>query len=464
MNLNLTNTLAVACGLALTVSTLAGNAFGRGAGGGHSSSGMGHYSSQTVQNSNNFGRTTPSNFVRSVNGVNHVNSFTKVNTNSHFPNGGNLKNGLVGNKNQLKKLTLNKFSKFKGPFWKKYCGWGKYCGPWGCGFGWGWGCWYSPWCYGWCWYEPVPVVEYYNPYCDCAGTVVDGVDYSVPIASMSPNTVDGDDSDAFAAARAAFSQGDLDAALKAISVAVLQMPHNQDVHQFHSLVLFAMKDYCKAATVAHAVLEEGPGWTWDTLQTFYPSASVYTEQLRWLERFVGEHPSDANVRFLLGYHYLMLNHPDSAQRQLTQAEKLEPKDKLAANILAATKSEAAAKAATVPDEVRSTLKPTPVVNEEVAAVDTVPVASLTGTWKANPAKDVRIELTLRKDKTFTWKFTANGKTQDFAGKYELGAKSLVLTRNDGESMDGTLERDGNAAFKFRMKDADADDPGLSFAR
>ena len=41
-------------------------------------------------------------------------------------------------------------------------------------------------------------------------------------------------------------------------------------------------------------------------------------------------------------------------------------------------------------------------------------------WKATPAKGVQIELTLRDDKTFTWKFTANGKTQNFAGKYKCG--------------------------------------------
>jgi hypothetical protein len=87
-----------------------------------------------------------------------------------------------------------------------------------------------------------------------------------------------------------------------------------------------------------------------------------------------------------------------------------------------------------------------------------------GTWKATPAKGVQIELTLRDDKTFNWKFAANGKTQNFTGKYELGIKSLVLTRDDGDAMHGTLDREGDTAFKFRMTDADAEDPGLSFSR
>ncbi len=53
--------------------------------------------------------------------------------------------------------------------------------------------------------------------------------------------------------------------------------------------------------------------------------------------------------------------------------------------------------------------------------------------------------------------------QTFSGKYELSDTSLVLTREDGESMDGALERNTNG-FKFRMKDAEADDPGLTFSR
>jgi hypothetical protein len=528
MNLSVTKTLAVACGWALLVSTLGGSAFARGSSGGHSSGGS-HFSSGRGQTSNSFTRTAPTNYTQNFNGanrinsVNHINNFSKVNATSNFSRTGNFKNSFNGKKNSFQKFA-KKGS--KGPFWKKYSGWGKFCGPWGCDFGWGWGCWDSPWCCGWCWYEPLPVVEYYNPYCGCAGSVVDGIDYSTPIASLTTNAVEGDGSDAFAVAREAFAQGDLDTALKAISVAVRQAPHNQDVHQFHSLVLFAMRDYCKSAAVAHAVLEEGPGWTWDALQTCYASPEIYTEQLRQLEHFVGEHPSNANVRFLLGYHYLMLNHGEAAQRQLGQAVELESKDKLAANILNGLKSEATAKtnlaksdstkveqtkieptntvptntvptntvptktvsANTVPtktelpksetaktetaksptkadlvaDTTDSTPGATAPVNEQLAvAVDAVP---LSGTWKASPAKGVQIELTLRTDKTFDWKFTANGKTQNFPGKYELGDKSLVLTRDDGESMEGSFERHGNAGFKFRMKDAETDDPGLNFSR
>ncbi len=622
-------------------------------------------------------------------GVRRTSSF-KTNRGSVLRRGSRGRTRFVGNRYRRYNFATRSFRRSKGAYWRRYTGWGNSFACSRRGYGWGWGSWNSPDSYGWCSYEPIPVVAYYNPYCDCAGKVVDGVDYSVPIADASSNTDEAEDSDAFAAAREAFAEGNLDAALKSISAALLQAPHNQEVHQFHSLVLFAMNSYCKSATVAHAVLEDGPGWNWDTLQTFYPSTDAYTEQLRRLEHYVSEHPSDANVRFLLGYHYMMLNHADSAQRQLAQVVELEPKDKLVSNILTGLRNEAPAQEApekeaaplneapkrptrirkrsavkiatskeeeqedvtpektvpvqekTVPvetaksdnvppmiarpnpataiaqpeeveadekapvetetaktepidvevakvvppntdtntpalvkqaavvvpvkvdvakvdtakvdtaktetakvdtakaevakldtekvdtakiapakidtakeesekDEPESsepektpvaktdtpaTAKPKatavatasgqkepdydeekegdstpdakPVVNEQlVAEVRNVPTSwntPLTGTWKASPAKGVQIELILRDDKTFNWKFTANGKPQNFTGKYKADAKSLVLTRADGDIMDGTLNRDGEATFNFRMKEADSDDPGLDFSR
>jgi hypothetical protein len=198
---------AVCCGLALLVSALAGNAWARGGSGGRSMGGMNRYSGPT-QTTNSFIRTTPTNtqYLNSAKNfsnftkVNSVNNFTKVNSFKNFSKITNLKSG---NKLPFQKLSKLSKKELKGPFWKKYWGWG--FGWWGCDFGWGWDCWDSPWCYGWCLYEPVPVVDYYNPYCECAGTIVDGIDYSVPISSQPSSTSDNDPSDLFAVARAAFA-------------------------------------------------------------------------------------------------------------------------------------------------------------------------------------------------------------------------------------------------------------------
>jgi hypothetical protein len=285
----------------------------------------------------------------------------------------------------------------------------------------------------------------------------------------------------------------LDSALAAISQAILQMPHNHDMHQFHSLVLFARQEYCKSATVAYAVLQDGPGWTWERLQAFYPSADLYTNQLRSLEQFVTANGSEANVRFLLGYHYLMLNHTDVARRQLTQGVELRPADKLSPRILsgmgdvAASNQVAATNQAATTNQAETTNR-RPTINEgagdnsnqttsdqatvaQASNVGPAPgggtagASPITGTWRANPDKKVQIELALRDDGRFNWKFKVNGRSKDFGGKYQVSAGALALTRDsDRDAMEGTYERLADNSFRFRMKDAEEGDPGLTFMR
>ena len=48
------------------------------------------------------------------------------------------------------------------------------------------------------------MADYANAYTDCAGVMIDGIDYSVPISQMPADTLTGADSDLYAAARAAF--------------------------------------------------------------------------------------------------------------------------------------------------------------------------------------------------------------------------------------------------------------------
>jgi hypothetical protein len=259
--------------------------------------------------------------------------------------------------------------------------------------------------------------------------------------------------------------------LSAVSQAIVQMPHNRDLHQFHSLVLFARNDYCRSATVAYAVLEDGPGWTWGYLQALYPAPDIYTGQLRNLEHYVSANPSEANVRFLLGYHYLMLDHTDVARRQLTQGVELRPTDKLSARILTGIGESPTTIPVAVDNSGQTTAKRvvtnppvTDPIDAEPAIVNTAGL-SITGTWKADPEKKVHIELALRDDGHFLWKFATNGRSKEFSGKYNLNGQILALTRDsDGDAMEGTIERTGGNGFRFRMRDAEAGDPGLSFTR
>jgi len=382
---------------------------------------------------------------------------------------GGRKSGI--SPNRFSQPSPTNFSKNQSsPYWKKYGGWGKGNGPGHHRFGWGWGSWLDPWC-SWPWYEAIPVADYANAYSDCAGVVIDGIDYSVPISQMPADTLTGPDSELYAAARGAFLRGDFDTALSAISQAIVQMPHNRDLHQFHSLVLFARNDYCRSATVAYAVLEDGPGWTWDYLQSLYPAPDVYTGQLRNLEHYVSANPSEANVRFLLGYHYLMLDHTDVARRQLTQGVELRPADKLSARILTGIGEASTTTPVALDNSGQTSVKKVVTNPTVIDPIDALPATvntaspSLTGTWKADPEKKVHIELALRDDGRFQWKFATNGRSKEFSGKYNVNGQLLALTRDpDGDAMEGTVERTGGNSFRFRMKDAEAGDPGLSFTR
>jgi hypothetical protein len=178
----------------------------------------------------------------------------------------------------------------------------------------------------------------------------------------------------------------------------------------------------------------------------------------------------------------MLDHTDVARRQLTQGVELRPADKLSARILTGMGEASTTTRVAVDNSGQTTVKRVnnsgqttakrvvtnpPVTDPIDAAPATANTAtsSLTGTWKADPEKKVHIELALRDDGHFQWKFAASGRSKEFSGKYNLNGQLLALTRDsDGDAMEGTLERTGGNSFRFRMKDAEADDPGLNFTR
>jgi tetratricopeptide (TPR) repeat protein len=373
-----------------------------------------------------------------------------------------------------------------------YGGWG-----WGWGIGpgyWGFG---SPYWYGGFpfWYDTLAYGAYVNPY--YTNTVdYGGYDYGVPIQqseSQAPN-----DNDYYAQARAAFYAGNYQEALSDIERAAMAAPTNEDVHQFHALVFFALGDYQRAAAVAHTVLDRGPGWNWPVVQSFYPSADLYTKQLRTLEHTVAEHPEQAAQRFLLGYEYLMLGHFKSADRQFQKVVALEPRDTLSKNILNGLSNSAAVKSNALPSNESSQpagsagpagqpagngtptgpgitsggpsggpsglppVPPSPPANPGNSAGVT---PSITGSWKASPAPGVTIEATLQPNKRFTWKFSENGQNNEFAGTYSQQGNELILTRDqDGQKMDGVVTTNDKGGFRFRLKNTDPNDVGLEFSK
>ena len=125
--------------------------------------------------------------------------------------------------------------------------------------------------------------DYYNPY--YVETPV--VNYAEPVVTMPietasqegtpyPPGVSQDAVSKFDQVRAAFLARDYDKVLKLTDEAVAQMPHDAVLHEFRSLVLFALRRYPEAAAAIHAVLAVGPGWDAKTLTSLYPDMDTYT--------------------------------------------------------------------------------------------------------------------------------------------------------------------------------------------
>jgi hypothetical protein len=141
----------------------------------------------------------------------------------------------------------------------------------------------------------------------------------------------------FDEARALFQNADYGGAQAKVEKALNVLPQDRVMHEFRALTLFAQAKYTEAAATLYAVMSAGPGWNWETLKSFYADPATYTKQLRALEADAKANTQSADDRFVLAYHYLVLGQNDAAARELEQVTKLQPKDQLSAQILAALK-------------------------------------------------------------------------------------------------------------------------------
>jgi tetratricopeptide (TPR) repeat protein len=137
----------------------------------------------------------------------------------------------------------------------------------------------------------------------------------------------------FNQAKQAFLANDYVNAQRLIDQAIPMQPKDTTLHQFRALTFFAQQKYQEAAAAIYAVLAVAPGWDWDTMRALYPDTQTYTNQLRALEQYTKSNPNDAAARFLLAYHYLVLDALDAAARKLQSVVALQPNDQLAAYLL-----------------------------------------------------------------------------------------------------------------------------------
>jgi hypothetical protein len=114
-------------------------------------------------------------------------------------------------------------------------------------------------------------------------------------------------------------------------------PSDSDLLQLHSLACFALGDYETAYRDAIAVPPDSI-WDWPTLRSMYRSGEDYTAQFRMLEARAQTGQSPLELRFLLGYHYLMQGHRDAARRQIGTVLSADRQNLAARNLMVLAQS------------------------------------------------------------------------------------------------------------------------------
>jgi len=219
------------------------------------------------------------------------------------------------------------------------------------------------------------------------------------------------------------------------------------LHEFRALVLFALERYAESAAALHPVLDVGPGWDWKTMGSLYPSVDVYTNQLRALEVAIDKNPKAADLYFLLGYHYLTCGHQDPALNMFRQALELQPKDAVAAALVATLSPREAQPAA-----------------QGVAAPQPVPPDSVVGAWTAAGPRSASYSMTLRNDGTFTWAFSRGSRKQEAKGVYTVEGNVLAMEPDSGGVLLAELTVKAQDSLHFKMIGGAKDDTGLDFRR
>jgi tetratricopeptide (TPR) repeat protein len=296
--------------------------------------------------------------------------------------------------------------------------------------------------------------DYSNPYYEES----QAVSYAEPIVTQAaqpaaeagglPPGVSQEALDKFDQARAAFMQGDYATALKLTDEAVTKMPHDAVLHEFRSLVLFALKRYQESAAAINAVLAVGPGWDAKTLATLYPDMDVYTTQLRALEAARNANPKAADLRFLCGYHYLTCGYSNEALDEFREAAKLQPQDSVSASLVA-TLSPRDAK---------------PAAEKAEAAPKQVPSDEIVGAWTAAGKRAEKYSMDLRKDGTFTWAFSRGSKKQEVKGVYTVEGNVLAMEPDTGGILLAELTKEGADNLQFQMVGGTKKESPLKFQR
>jgi tetratricopeptide (TPR) repeat protein len=332
---------------------------------------------------------------------------------------------------------------------------------WG-GIGWGLGSWTNGWGNGFTnFYNPYyaqPMIAQSMPYDYSQPVVVNNYVESNSEASgeeAQPNAAQEQAFSAFDQGLAKFEAGQYVSALTDFNTSLKELPGDPVVHEVRSLTLFAIGDYTQAAAGLNSFLSSAPGMDWTTMSGLYGDPEDYTTQLRKLEQFCKQNPTDAGAYFVLAYHCLVTGEKDAAINALKVVVKNQPKDVTATRMLEAM----------APSEKSMVATPTPApASPPVPAGTEQPQTDLVGSWKAL-ASDTNIELSITEESQFLWKAVVKDQPSiQLDGKLTVGSDGISLeTKNQG-AIGGTVVSKGADNWVFMMTGAPASDPGLNFTR
>lgn len=315
--------------------------------------------------------------------------------------------------------------------------------------------------------------SYTNPYPTTAVPTSTGgqVTYSEPITVTAAATAPKEDSAVaeqnqrasshVADSQAAFKQKNYLAALESANKAVAESPGDGALHEYRALILFALGKYSEAAGVLNPVLAGGPGWDWTTMIKLYDSQETYTSQLAALEKYCASKPQAADARFLLGYHYMVCGHIDTAAEQFKSASELQPKDTISKQLYNLCTVTAAPKDDGKDSGTKDKAAPpsAPPVKPEP-----IPLEKLAGTWVADKGEQGVITLAIKDGGKFSWEFSKAGKSQGFGGDYSMNNDGLLVLDSEDAQMVATVAMPKDDTLKFVMAGGPPGDPGLEFAK
>jgi hypothetical protein len=178
----------------------------------------------------------------------------------------------------------------------------------------------------------------------------------------------------------------------------------------------------------------------------------------------------AATRFLLAYHYLAQGHIEAAAAQFKEVTRMQPADKVSAQLLRALQGAAGGgPAGTIPAPAPNAAPPAAPALENTGRLTPTSVheGNFTGTWTANPVEGTTISLSLNEAGRFSWKVTNHGKAQEFQGDrtYGNGILTLAQTGQEGQPpLVGRVTWQDADHFAFKLIAGPQGDNGLVFSR